>query len=145
MLVGPGAHPLASRLLMAARFLILIDSGAVLIAVGNLLLDSSGQRPGGDWTALTWVSGIVAILLTLSRLLPKAPRGKGLPSRLAWTWIKNLPARIREARKAAERPRQDRGAVTIPAADGYHFGDDHSWSQANQARLVTELKRAEQS
>jgi hypothetical protein len=146
MLVGPGAHPLASRLLIAARFLILIDSGAVLIAVGNLLLDSTGQpRPVGDWTALTWVSGIVAILLTLSRLLPKAPRGKGLPSRLAWTWIKNLPARIRAARAPAEGPRPDRGAVTIPAADGYHYGDDHPWTQADQASLVTELKRAEQS
>lgn len=146
MLAGPGAHPLASRLLMAARFLILIDSGAVLVAVGNLLLDSSPQSPPvGDWTALTWSSGIVAILLTLSRLLPKAPRGKGLPSRLAWTWIKNLPTRIRNARKAAEGPRLDRGGVTIPAADGYHFGDDHSWSQADQACLVTELERAEQS
>ena len=145
MLVGPGAHPLASRLLMAARFLILIDSGAVLIAVGNLLLDNSRQpRPVGDWTALTWVSGIVAILLTLSRLLPKAPRGKGLPSRLAWTSIKNLPAQIRQAREAAEGPRPDRGAVTIPAADGYHFGDDHPWSKTDQTNLVTELKRAEQ-
>jgi len=32
--------------------------------------------------------------------------------------------------------------VTIPAADGYHFGDSHAWSKTDQANLVTELRQA---
>jgi hypothetical protein len=145
MLIGPGTHPLASRLLMAARFLILVDSAAILIAAGNLLLETPGQSsPAGDWSTLAWVSGIVAFLLTLTRLLPKAPRRKGRPSRLSWAWITNLPARIRERRAAPRGSRTDRGGVSIPAADGYHFGDDHPWSSADQTDLVTGLKRAQE-
>jgi hypothetical protein len=145
MLIGPGTHPLASRLLMAARFLILVDSAAILVAAGNLLLENPGQPPpAGDWSTLAWVSGIVAFLLTLTRLLPKAPRRKGRPSRLSWTWITNLPARIRERRTAPSGSRPDRGGVSIPAADGYHFGDDNPWTPADQSDLVTELKRAQE-
>jgi hypothetical protein len=33
------------------------------------------------------------------------------------------------------------GAVNVPAADGYHYGDDHPWGKEQQAALVTSLAR----
>jgi hypothetical protein len=36
------------------------------------------------------------------------------------------------------------GAVTVPAADGYHFGDDHPWGKKQQADLVTSLAQLEE-
>ena len=79
MLVGPGAHPLASRLLWASRVLIVVDSGLVLLGVGSLLLlggHDAGRVP--SWTEVLWwilfgLSGICAVMLTLSRFLPKGP------------------------------------------------------------------------
>jgi hypothetical protein len=54
VLVGPGAHPLASRLLSGSRYLIVVDSGAVLLAVGLLLLWGRTRNPrrscGGRWS-----------------------------------------------------------------------------------------------
>jgi hypothetical protein len=73
MLVRPGEHPLASRLLLLARFLILIDAGVVLVGVGNLVLHRAGRPPPTTlWTGLALVSGIVAILFTISWLAPVA-------------------------------------------------------------------------
>ena len=36
------------------------------------------------------------------------------------------------------------GVVSIPAADGYHYGDDHVWGKQQQAALVTRLEELEQ-
>ena len=33
----------------------------------------------------------------------------------------------------------DRGAVSIPAADGYHYADDHPWNASDQAELTDAL------
>lgn len=33
----------------------------------------------------------------------------------------------------------DRGAVSVPAADGYHYADDHPWDASDQARLTDDL------
>jgi hypothetical protein len=33
----------------------------------------------------------------------------------------------------------ERGAVSIPAADGYHYADDHPWSDEDQAALTDGL------
>ena len=33
---------------------------------------------------------------------------------------------------SAPVPRRSRGAVNVPAADGYHFGDDHPWGPEEQ-------------
>jgi hypothetical protein len=33
----------------------------------------------------------------------------------------------------------ERGAVSIPAADGYHYADDHPWSDKDQAALTDGL------
>jgi hypothetical protein len=31
--------------------------------------------------------------------------------------------------------------VNVPAADGYHFGDDHPWGPEEQSSLIRMLKR----
>jgi hypothetical protein len=36
-------------------------------------------------------------------------------------------------------PQPDPGALSITPADGYQYGDDHSWSTDDQAGLVTKL------
>lgn len=42
---------------------------------------------------------------------------------------------------SAPGPRRSRGAVNVPAADGYHFGDDHPWGAEEQSSLIKMLKR----
>jgi hypothetical protein len=73
MLVRPSEHPLASRLLLLARLLILADAGAVLVGVGNLILHLP-QRPvpAGLWTTLTSIAVAIAALFTVSWLAPVA-------------------------------------------------------------------------
>ena len=36
----------------------------------------------------------------------------------------------------------DGGALSIPAADGYHYADDHPWSTGDQKQLTKDLWRA---
>lgn len=38
--------------------------------------------------------------------------------------------------------RRSRSAVTVPAADGYHFGDDHTWGAEEQESLISLLDLA---
>jgi hypothetical protein len=33
----------------------------------------------------------------------------------------------------------DRGALIIPACDGYHYADDHPWDDFDQAKLTDDL------
>jgi hypothetical protein len=33
----------------------------------------------------------------------------------------------------------DSGSLTIPGSDGYHYADDHHWSQEDQAKLTKDL------
>ena len=42
---------------------------------------------------------------------------------------------------SAPGPRRSRGAVNVPAADGYHFGDDHPWGAEEQSSLIRMLQR----
>ena len=42
---------------------------------------------------------------------------------------------------SAPVPRRSRGAVNVPAADGYHFGDDHPWGAEEQSSLIRMLQR----
>jgi hypothetical protein len=91
VLARPGEHPLASRLLLLARVLILIDSAVVLSATGALVL----HRPGAPettalWTCLLVVTLVVAGLITASRFLPVMGTPRGI-SRLVAT----LPIRRR--------------------------------------------------
>jgi len=34
--------------------------------------------------------------------------------------------------------------VNVPAADGYHFGDDHPWGADEQSSLIRMLKKFRQ-
>jgi hypothetical protein len=75
MLVRPGEHPLASRLLLLARLLILVQAAVVLIGVGNLVLHNPQHAvPVSLWTWLTIVAWAATGLFTLSWLLPVALR-----------------------------------------------------------------------
>jgi hypothetical protein len=77
VLVRPGEHPLASRLLMLARFLIVIDAAVVLVGVGNLVLHSAQHPvPVTLWTWLAIVADAITILFTISWRLPiaRSPR-----------------------------------------------------------------------
>ncbi len=78
VLARPGEHPLASRLLLLARLLILTDAAVVLIATGALVLHPIGEPVSGTlWTWLLVIALLVASLLTISRFLPvmRTPRG----------------------------------------------------------------------
>lgn len=133
MLIDPGEHPLASRLLFVSRVLIIIDAAAVLVGVGNLLLHSDKHPPLGWWTVLAVLSGIVAVFMAVSWRLPVGPRVNG-------------KQRKRNAGKKKTAPSQpDPARVDIPAADGYHYGDDHVWDDTDQANLVRELKNVRES
>lgn len=77
-LIRPGEHPLAAKLLLAARLLILADVAAVLIDVGDLVLHISRHPPDGIWEVLAGVSVFVAALLTLSLLLPRSHKPETL-------------------------------------------------------------------
>jgi hypothetical protein len=75
ILVGPGTHPLAARLLLAARFVIAADVLAILLAVGDLVLHQSRHHmPGTLWTCLSAVALAAAIIMSVSWLLPAARR-----------------------------------------------------------------------
>ena len=71
VLTRPGEHPLASRLLLLTRILIMADAVVVLIASGALVLHRANQPVNGTlWDVLVGITIAVAVLLTLSRLLP---------------------------------------------------------------------------
>lgn len=36
-------------------------------------------------------------------------------------------------------------AMSIPAADGYHYGDKHRWGQDDQRDLVDQLRQVEET
>lgn len=114
MLVSPGAHPLASRLLLGSRALILIDSGLVVWATGTLLLDKfSGHYYAYQWWLLFALSAACALGLTGSRIFPAGP-GR--------TMAKDDPRRGNKGTQKKEDGPQ--ASLAIPAADGYYYGDD---------------------
>ena len=133
MLIDPGEHPLASRLLFVSRLLIIIDTVAVLVGVGNLLLHSNKRLPVTLWTVLAVISGVIALFMFVSWRLPVGPRVKGKQGK-------------RDSGKKKTTPSQpDPGRVDIPSADGYHYGDNHAWDDTDQANLVCELKNVRAS
>jgi hypothetical protein len=156
MLVAPGAHPLASRLLSGARNLIVVDSGVVLVAVGSLLVRGGHHHPAHMWWALFGVAALCAAGLTASRLLPKGPPPAGAREgpwpvwnrvKNAWTsaWGRLKRKKEKPAEKPDELDKPDPASLAIPAADGYHYGDNHLWDEGKQADLVCALLLAERA
>jgi hypothetical protein len=146
MLVDPGAHPLASRLLLGSRILVAIDSGAVLLAAGSLLLDSSGHPPTPGWWVLSAISLLCAAGLTGSRFRPKGPQKTMASDREAEQAKQEDQADGRVAQP--DKPdgpvaEPDKTALAIPAADGYHYSDKNKWGKDEQHNLVCELRNAE--
>jgi hypothetical protein len=142
MLVSPGAHPLASRLLWASRIVITVDSGVVLVGVGSLLLESGHHLiPQIAWWLLFGLSAVCAIMLTVSRFRPKGPPRAGVAEG------RGDPGTEREERPEYPdgTPGPNPAALAIPAADGYHYGDNlkHEWDENSQAELVRALREAE--
>jgi hypothetical protein len=132
-LLQPGEHPLAARLLRAARGLIMIDVAVVLVAVGSLLLHYGTHEPTRMWDSLTVISGLVAVLLTLSLLLPPWPWRK-VTTQQAPHWESDAtPAEEKEVWQAPE-------GVPLQAPDGFSYGDENSWGAADQEGLVEELR-----
>jgi hypothetical protein len=163
ILFGPGGHPLASRLLRLARFLILADSAAVLCGAGSLLLhvtsSSAAVRaanasnpllhppPGALCTVLAWVAGIVEAMLTLSLLFPRGPqpgerRRGGIPRRIT-EMTASARTRVNEWRARIPGLKPTDAIVTIPAADGYSYADNNDWEADDYGRLAGQLKDAE--
>lgn len=149
MLVSPGTHPLASRLLWGARILIAINSVVVLWAVGSLLLHIFSSRhhfpTNVEWWVLFALSALCAAGLTVSRRRPRGPQE---------TMAKDN--KDRQKKKEDEPPgkpdKRELASLTIPAADGYHYGDYHygddlerEWDDKKQTKLVHALKDAEKA
>jgi len=129
------SSPLTWPMLRAARGLILIDVAVVLVGVGNLLLhsDSDVHQPKVLWDSLAWISGAVALLLTLS-LLPAW-----------WPWSKVATIEASEGGcddtpEEAKGVRLTPGGVQLHAPDGTSYGDTESWGRHDQRELVDELR-----
>ena len=116
----------------------MFDSGLVLLGVGILLLQSHNAPKIPGWTTVLWqilcvLSVLCAVMLTFSRFRPKGPNKVEKADRL-------------KKKKLAEEPdKPDPVALMIPAADGYHYGDnpDHEWNKDSRAELVRALRQAE--
>lgn len=63
-----------------------------------------------------------------------------LPS---WLRDQELPPQV-HGDQAGPASEVGLGVVNVPAADGYHFADDHPWGAKQQADLVTSLTKLEQ-
>jgi hypothetical protein len=134
-LIRPGEHPLAAMLLRSARELIMIDVAVVLVAVGNLLLhpETDTHQPKGLWDALAWISGLVAVLLTVSLL----------PASWPWGTVTTREAAhdgCDDASDEAEGVRLTPDGVQLRAPDGTSYGDTEWWGRHDQRELVDGLR-----
>jgi hypothetical protein len=135
-LIRPGEHPLATRLLRAARDLIMADVAVVLFAVGDLLLHSGKKVPSPYWDGLTSFSGLVWLVLTASLLLP-------------WPWRKVETQEAPHWDAAVPPPAtkgiaQDPAGVPVQGPDGRSYGDEYAWGADDQRDLVDELRSVRQ-
>ena len=137
-LTRPGEHPLASRLLLLVRGLMLLDVAAVLTGTGDLVLHqatSPGQFTTTLWSVLAYVATFIALMLSVSWLMPRKllwRTGNRDRARLCFT-----QRRSRQMTKSVAEP--DRGALSIPAVDGYRYADRHPWTASDQSQLTDDL------
>lgn len=137
VLASPGAHPLASRLLWGPRVLILIDLALVLWAAGLLLLHnpSTHHDPARQWWVIFVISALCTVPLTLAWLFPRGPRRTMI--------VDGAGQEEAPPGKPPEPVEPDPASLAIPAADGYHYGDDHEWGECQQGDLVVKLRETE--
>jgi hypothetical protein len=69
--------------------------------------------------------------------------GAGAVEIPSWLRDQELPPQI-HGDQAGPNSEVGLGVVNIPAADGYHFADDHPWGAKQQAALVTSLADLEE-
>lgn len=62
----------------------------------------------------------------------------------SWLRDQEMPPRV-HGDQAGPNSEVGLGVVNVPAADGYHFADDHPWGSKQQAALVTSLAELEES
>jgi hypothetical protein len=62
-----------------------------------------------------------------------------------WMSDDKLPPPVCDEEPCGPNLGPSEGVVSIPAADGYHFSDDHPWSAKQQSALVTRLEELEES
>jgi hypothetical protein len=85
LLIRPGEHPLAARMLRCPRALIFADVGIVLVCAGDLALHVSGHTPTILWDVLLAASGLILILIF-------------------WSWFRLL---VGDRTKAVDAPLDD--------------------------------------
>ena len=73
--------------------------------------------------------------------LTSGARAVKVPS---WLRDQELPPQV-HGDQAGPTSEVGLAVVNIPAADGYHFADDHPWGEKQQAALVTSLAKLEES
>jgi hypothetical protein len=72
------------------------------------------------------------------------PSGAGTREDPPWLRDQQLPPQV-HGDQAGPSSEVGLGVVNVPAADGYHFADDHPWGEEQQAALVKSLTDLEQS
>jgi hypothetical protein len=141
-LLRPGEHPLASKLLRFVRSFLLVDVVCILIGTGFLVLHGSRSNGSwGLWLVLFICSAAAWVVVILSWLMPATPfwrRTRGLYS------LDKGTLRMGEGGGQLARTRKGHGStgtIRIPSPDGYHYADDHPWTQQDQQALIDLLTR----
>jgi len=107
-----------------------------------------GSAAGAEHAA-SWVR--YRSLSPLQRLLAR-DRQRSEPTSASGSEAVNIPSWMRDhelpplvSERPGPNPGPSLGVVNIPAADGYHFGDDHPWGAEQQSALVTRLAELEKN
>ncbi len=110
----------------------------------------SGLDPGSSAQAVRAASGVLQqpglVRVAVrdqgqSGLNPASgPEAVNIPS---WMINNELPPLVSGPVQTGPNSELGLGVVNIPAADGYHFSDDHPWGAEQQSALVTRLTELE--
>jgi hypothetical protein len=72
----PGEHGLVTELLLTVRRILFLSAAMAVAAASALVVQFQGRTLIGTWWTLTGVAWAAAILLTLSFILPRLPKGR---------------------------------------------------------------------
>jgi hypothetical protein len=106
-----------------------------------------GASDAGAVSAVSWVRD--RELSPVERDVDERPEsdltsGAGAVEVPSWLRDQKLPPQV-HGDQAGPNSEVGLGVVNIPAADGYHFADDHPWGARQQADLVKSLAKLEES